>query len=195
MISMSTFESFIRDYGYWALLVGTFLEGETILIIGGLSARLGILELPYVMLIAFIGSFFGDQFYYYIGYLKGRELLSRHLKWKGRAEKVYKQIERYHNLIMLGFRFIYGMRIMTPFVIGTCRNIRRTRFTLLNAVGAVIWSITIAAGGYFFGYALEGVMKDIKRYELHTIIGILIIGMIIWSIRKYMEGRMGKAGK
>ena len=73
VISMSTFESFIRDYGYWALLVGTFLEGETILIIGGLSARLGILELPYVMLIAFIGSFFGDQFYYYIGYLKKEE--------------------------------------------------------------------------------------------------------------------------
>lgn len=78
MISTSTLEHLIRDYGYWALLVGTFLEGETILIIGGFSARLGLLELPYVMVIAFIGSLSGDQLSYFIGYFKGRELLFKH---------------------------------------------------------------------------------------------------------------------
>ena len=65
-------EIFVKTYGYWALLVGTFFEGETILIIGGITAHLGYLELPIVILIAFIGSFSGDQLYFFIGRMKGR---------------------------------------------------------------------------------------------------------------------------
>jgi membrane protein DedA with SNARE-associated domain len=185
MISFSTFESIIRDYGYWALLIGTFFEGETILIIAGLSAHLGLLQLPYVMLIAFIGSFSGDQLYYFIGYFKGRELLQKHLKWQRRVERVNKYIERYHNFVMLGFRFVYGMRIMTPFVIGTFKNIKTIRFFILNAIGAIIWSVSVSAGGYFFGYALEGFIKDVKHYEKLAIIIILIIGIVLWIIHLY----------
>jgi membrane protein DedA with SNARE-associated domain len=185
MISFATFESIIRDYGYWALLIGTFFEGETILIIAGLSAHLGLLQLPYVMLIAFIGSFSGDQSYYFIGYFKGRELIQKHLKWKRRVERVNKYIERYHNLVMLGFRFVYGMRIATPFVMGMSRNIKTTRFFILNAIGAVIWSVSVSAGGYFFGYALEGFMKNVKYYERLAIIIIIIMGIVLWIIHRY----------
>lgn len=185
MISFSTFESIIRDYGYWALLIGTFFEGETILIIAGLSAHLGLLQLPYVMLIAFIGSFTGDQSYYFIGYFKGRDLLQKHLKWKRRVERVNKYIERYHNFVMLGFRFVYGMRIATPFVMGMSKNIKTTRFFILNAIGAIIWSVSVSAGGYFFGYALEGFLKNVKYYEKLAIIIIIIMGIVLWIIHRY----------
>ena len=185
MISFSTLESIIRDYGYWALLIGTFFEGETILIIAGLSAHLGLLQLPYVMLIAFIGSFTGDQSYYFIGYFKGRELLQKHLKWKRRVERINKHIERYHNLVMLGFRFVYGMRIATPFVMGMSKNIKTTRFFILNAIGAIIWSVSVSAGCYFFGYALEGFLKNVKYYEKMAIIIIIIMGIVLWIIHRY----------
>jgi membrane protein DedA with SNARE-associated domain len=80
MESIKYLECLVRNYGYWALLAGTFLEGETILIIGGLLAKLGLLKLSTVMGIAFIGSFSGDQVYFYIGRFKGRELLKKHHK-------------------------------------------------------------------------------------------------------------------
>jgi membrane protein DedA with SNARE-associated domain len=185
MISFSTLESFIRDYGYWALLIGTFLEGEGILIIAGLSAHLGLLQLPYVMLVAFIGAFASDQLGYFIGYFKGRNLLQKHLKWQSRVEKVNKRIARYHNFVMLGFRFVYGMRITTPFVMGTFKNIKTIRFFILNAIGVTIWSVSVSTGGYFFGYALEGFIKDVKHYEKLAIIIILIIAIVFWIIHLY----------
>ena len=64
MLSTATLEYLILTYGYAALLIGTFFEGETILIIGGLTAHLGYLQLPLVMVIAFIGSFSGDQVFF-----------------------------------------------------------------------------------------------------------------------------------
>jgi membrane protein DedA with SNARE-associated domain len=182
-------EALVSTYGYWALLVGTFFEGETILIIGGLTAHLGYLRLPIVMLVAFIGSFSGDQFYFFAGRLKGADLLVKHPKWQKKVYKVHQLIERYHDFIMLGFRFVYGMRIMTPFVLAMNKKIRTGRFVILNAIGAAIWSVIIAGGGYLFGNALEIVIRDIKHYQLGVIFIISIAGLVFWIIRKYRESR------
>jgi membrane protein DedA with SNARE-associated domain len=189
MESIKYLECLVRTYGYWALLAGTFLEGETILIIGGLLAKLGLLKLSTVMVIAFIGSFSGDQLYFYIGRFKGRELLKKHHKWEKRVDKIHKILERYHDLIMLGFRFVYGMRIMTPFVLGMSKQIKAIRFSILNAMGAVLWSVAISAGGYFFGYALEGFIKDVKKYEIHAVLAIFVIGAALWIVHKCIEKR------
>jgi membrane protein DedA with SNARE-associated domain len=188
IISTALLEDLIKTYGYWALLVGTFLEGETILVIGGFVAYLGYLKLSLVMLIAFIGSFSGDQFYFFIGRLKGPSLLVKYPKLDSRVDKINRAIERYHDLIMLGFRFIYGMRIMTPFVMGLNPKIRTGRFVFLNAIGAVIWSVAISTGGYLFGTAIEVLMKDIRKYEVVAILVIAAIGAAAWFFHKTAKG-------
>jgi len=182
-------ESLVKTYGYWALLVGTFFEGETILIIGGITAHLGYLDLPKVMMIAFIGSFTGDQVYFFIGRLKGRDLVTRHPKWQTRVDKIHRLLKRYHDFIMFGFRFIYGMRIMTPFVFGMSRNIKTLRFVVFNALGAVVWSIVISGGGYLFGYAIGGVIKDIRHYQLEVILVVSAVGIILWGVHAVRERR------
>jgi len=187
MLSPVTLEYLIRTYGYVALLIGTFFEGETILIIGGLAAHLGYLKLPFVMAVAFIGSFSGDQVFFFIGRTRGRDLIARHPRWCGRVEKIHVILERYHDLIMLGFRFVYGIRILTPIVIGINRQIKASRFIILNAIGAVLWAVLVSGGGYLFGTALEVVMKDIKRYQIEVIFGTLLIGGISWIVHRLRE--------
>jgi membrane protein DedA with SNARE-associated domain len=185
MISTEILEYLIRTYGYWALLAGTFFEGETILMLGGLIAKLGYLDLSLVMVVAFIGSFSGDQFYFLVGRLKGAELLARHPKWHGRVAKVHCYCERYQDLIMLGFRFVYGIRIMTPFVLAMSPKIKTGRFIIFNAIGAALWSAVVAGGGYLFGHALELVLNDIKHYEVWIMIGASAIGLVIWLLHLY----------
>jgi len=184
IISTALLEDLIKTYGYWAMLIGTFLEGETILIIGGFVAYLGYLKLSLVMLIAFVGSFSGDQLYFFIGRLKGPSLLIKYPKLDSRVDKINRAIERYHDLIMLGFRFIYGMRIMTPFVMGLNPKVRTERFVFLNAIGAVIWSVVISTGGYLFGTAIEVLMKDIRKYEVVAILVIAAVGVAAWFFHK-----------
>ena len=57
-------EFLIGNNGYFVLLIGTFLEGETILILAGLAAHLGYLYLPWVIVVAFIGTLSGDQLFF-----------------------------------------------------------------------------------------------------------------------------------
>jgi membrane protein DedA with SNARE-associated domain len=187
VISTETLEHLIRSYGYWALLVGTFFEGETILMLGGLAAQLGYLDLPWVMAVAFVGSFSGDQLYFFVGRVKGQDLLSKHPAWQDRAEKVHHFLKRYHDLIMLGFRFVYGIRIMTPFVLAMNHRIKTGRFVVFNAIGAVLWSVAVSAGGFLFGRALEGVLKDIRRYQIEIILFVIAAGSLLWGIHKYRD--------
>ena len=61
----------LQTYGYWALLIGTFLEGETIVIIAGLLAQQGYLEPWLIALCAFVGSCSSDQIMFALGRWKG----------------------------------------------------------------------------------------------------------------------------
>lgn len=70
-------QQIITDYGYISVLIGTFLEGETILIVAGFMAHRDYLELPLVILSAFVGTLAGDQLYFYIGRIKGKAFLEK----------------------------------------------------------------------------------------------------------------------
>jgi membrane protein DedA with SNARE-associated domain len=171
----------LTHLGYLAVLIGTFFEGEAILILGGLAAHQGYLSLPGVMVCAFIGSLTGDQVAFFIGRRKGRAYIEKRSSWRARAERVTVLLERYQTIVTLGFRFIYGMRILVPLIAGASQ-MKAARFTALNAIGAFVWAIAVSAGGYFFGMTLKAVMGDIKRYEL-MILGIgLAIGLIVWFL-------------
>ena len=61
----------VREFGYLAVFIGTFLEGETILVVAGFAAYEAYLELPLVIVTAFFGSLFGDQLYFFIGRYQG----------------------------------------------------------------------------------------------------------------------------
>ena len=67
---MSELESFVQNYGYGALFLGTLLEGETVLILAGLMAHMGLMKLPLVVLVALLGSVLGDQFYFFLGIIR-----------------------------------------------------------------------------------------------------------------------------
>ncbi len=172
-------EEFIQNYGYLAIFIGTFFEGETILVVGGILAQQGLLELPFVALAAFVGSFSGDQLFFQIGRIKGKALLEKRPSWKARAEKINDLLERYRDWIVLSFRFFYGLRNPTPFVIGMS-SISTIRFMTLNGIGAFVWAFTISTLGYVFGNAMEAFMEDMKHYMVFVIVGIFTIAGLVW---------------
>lgn len=169
----------IRNYGYLAILIGTFLEGETILLLGGLAAHMGFLELQWVIAAALAGSFSGDQLYFYIGRHYGPRIIARRVSWQESAAKVYRHLHRHQNLLILSFRFFYGLRNVTPFVVGAA-HISRLRFFALNLIGAVIWAMVFGMGAYFSGEAFRLILSDYRHYELYLLLGLALAAFLLW---------------
>ncbi|HYA21364.1 MAG TPA: DedA family protein [Burkholderiales bacterium] len=178
---MTTLQSLIENYGYFAIFVGTFLEGETVLVLAGFAAQSGYLTLPLVMLVGFCGGTFGDQLYFFLGRLHGHRILQRFPKLQTRARIVDALLAHYHTPLIIAIRFLYGLRIAGPIVIGM-GSVRSLKFVLLNMLGAALWAVLIAGAGYLFGDMLELVLADVKHYEGIILGVIVLIGIAIWII-------------
>jgi membrane protein DedA with SNARE-associated domain len=194
------YEHLISDYGYFVILIWTFIEGETIVILAGVAAHLGYLELPWVIASALGGSFIGDQVWYYLGRHWGPKIIARRLSWEEGAEKVYAHLRRHQYWLILTFRFYYGLRNVTPFVVGSA-HIPRLRFFALNLVGAVVWATVFSSAGYLFGEAFARLVDHYHRYALYLLGGMALVGGAIWfatlvrNRRHAMRHREAKASK
>ncbi len=184
-------EELIANYGYLAILIITFIEGETIVILAGVAAHLGLLEVQWVILSAIAGSFSGDQLWYYVGRHWGPKIIAKRLSWQEGAQKVYKHLHRHQYWLILSFRFYYGLRNVTPFVVGSAR-IPRLRFFTLNLIGAIVWAVVFTFAGYLFGEAFRLFIQDYHRYAIYVLGSLVAIGIAIWLTTLVIHRRKAK---
>lgn len=173
------FEILVRDYGYAAIVLITFFEGESIVLLAGAAAHFGLLQMPWIVLSALAGSCAGDQLWYYLGRRWGPRIIARRRSWQERAERVYRHLRRHQNWLILSFRYYYGLRSVTPFAIGSAQ-VPRLRFFLLNFAGAVLWAFSFTYAGYFLGEASQHAFEDFTRYGLCLLGTLLAFGIALW---------------
>ncbi|MDZ7264675.1 MAG: DedA family protein [candidate division KSB1 bacterium] len=176
-------ELFIEQYGYLALFVGTIVEGETVVVLAGFAAARGYLHWYLVILIAFLGTTLTDHSLFFLGRCYGQNLLAKRLNWKNQIDRIHRYLQRYQNYAILGFRFLYGMRMIAAFAIGTSK-IEIHRFCLLNIFSSLLWAAIYASGGYMFGQALAALLGDIQRYQFKFMMGIIIMALSLWIYRR-----------
>ncbi len=181
-------ESLLTTYGYPFLVIGTFLEGEAILVMAGVIAHIGYLSLGWVIVCGFVGSVLGDQLFFILGRRRGRAILARRPGWQARTEIVLQKLERHQTPLLLGFRFMYGLRTITPFAIGLT-NISYARFAVFNVIGAAIWASAVTMAGYYFGQAIEAVLGSVKKYEAEVLAGMLAAALLFWLVHFFIARR------
>lgn len=174
----------VADYGYAALFIGALLEGETLLILAGFAAHQGHLQLHWVIGIALLGGFLGDQIYFWLGRRHGGWVLSHFPQLAPVFERTNSLIERYHEVLIVGVRFLYGLRTVGPMAFGMSA-VPAWRFVLFNALGATIWAAGIGGAGYLFGQAMELWLHDLKRIEEVLLSAILFGGVAFWGWRRW----------
>lgn len=174
-------EELIATYGYPAIMLGTFFEGETIVLVAGYLASRDYLVLQWAIVFAFLGSWAGDSLYFFIGRRWGDKLLARRPQWRPAAERALDLLHRYHAVFILSFRFLYGLRTVSPFVIGMSK-VPTLRFLMLNFIASVIWASIFTTAGYLLGTALESVLSEVKHYELIVLGAIVTVGIVVWLV-------------
>jgi membrane protein DedA with SNARE-associated domain len=179
----------IPTHGYWLAFVGALLEGETVLTLAGLAAHRGYLSFPLLVALGALGGFAGDQ----VGFLVGRQLGDRVADRFPRLAPVMARaralVERYPHLAVVAVRFVYGMRIAGPIVIGTSR-LHWATFAALNAAGALLWSACWVSAGYLAGSAIEAALGHLKHVE-HLLFGAAALVAVAASVWLHLRRRRG----
>jgi len=173
----------MATYGYLAVFLGTFLEGETILLLGGYAAHRGHLSLPLVMVVAFAGSLLGDQTMFWMGHRYGRRILARWPGLEPRVARVRPLLDRFGNVFALIFRFFYGLRNVTPLAMAI-GGFSPSRFLVLNLLGAAGWAAVVSTLGYAFGEAAEAALPHTHHYQLVGLVAVIFAVVIFMIVRR-----------
>jgi membrane protein DedA with SNARE-associated domain len=183
-----TLKSLVADYGYLAIFIGCFLEGETILVLGGFAAYSGYLDLGWVMVSGFTGSFLGDQLYYFVARKWGNKVLNRFPSWRAGIARALRLLEKYDVAFILSFRFIYGVRSVSSVAIGLS-SVPPHRFLPYNCIAAAVWAVCVAGLGYVFGEAINLILEKVANYEMYFFGGLAFIGLSIWATHRIRRNR------
>lgn len=104
------------------------VPSETLVIIGGVSAGLGNLWVPIVIVVAASGAFIGDNMSYLIGREASDWVMRRQTRTEKGAARMTKIVEQVHErggLLLITARFIPGGRTALTLSCGVTRQPRR----------------------------------------------------------------------
>src|SRR5579859_1412679 len=181
-------ELLLQKFGYLAVFVGTFLEGETILVMAGFFAERGYLQILLVMACAFAGAYCGHVFWFWLGRTQGVRLLDRFPKMKKHFGRGIRIFERYGAPAIFITQWLYGLRVTCAVIIGISR-ISVWKFLLLEAITCVVWGAIISAAGYYFGRAVEHILGRAAHIEKWGLLSLVVVGVGTWLYHQWKERR------
>lgn len=163
------------------------VPSETLVIIGGVSAGLGNLWIPLVIVVAAAGAFIGDN----ASYLLGREASDWVMRRQTRTEKgtkrmaaIVEQVHERGGLLLITARFIPGGRTALTLSCGVTRQPRKW-FVGWAAVAAIIWGHYAALLGFIGGKSFEDdhtlafIIAFVSAFSI-----TLLIELIRWVLKR-----------
>lgn len=177
-------ESLITRFGLAAIFLGAGFEGETSVVTGGLLAHQNLLPLVGTGIAAATGSFAADQLFFFVGRRYRDTARIRRMTAKPAFAKALAAFDRHPTAFILGFRFLYGLRTISPVAIGTSQVPART-FVILNAISATVWATLFTAVGYLFGDRVLALLgghhsKLVGIAILAGVVALVFLALRLW---------------
>jgi membrane protein DedA with SNARE-associated domain len=188
-----TIDTLIAHYGFAAIFLGAGVEGETSVVAGGVLAHRGLLPLWSAGLAAATGSFFADQLFFAAGrYFRDNPRVKK-MEQRPAFAKALIMLEHPPVLFIMGFRFLYGLRTISPMAVGTSQ-VRARTFLLLNGLAAIMWGALFTGIGYGFGGGIERLLGNnvsvSSLLPIVTVVVVLLFGIaqaVRWLHHRYAD--------
>jgi membrane protein DedA with SNARE-associated domain len=165
-------------------------------LLAGFAAAQGALNAPLLIVAAGIGSFAGDQCYFWIGRHFGLRLMARRPDWRHRVDAALGWLKRWDAGFILTFRFIYGVRNFSSFALGIS-GINWKRFLALNFLAAMLWAATFVGLGFLCGASVEHMMgrlaHEVGIILLALFVALLAGGHLLHKLRRSRRRRLAGA--
>ncbi|WP_020601107.1 DedA family protein [Spirosoma panaciterrae] len=158
------FQELMLTYGYPMLFLGVLLESEAFLLVGVYLAQQGYFSLPVVIGLAALSSFCITQLFFLLGNRYGSTFISKRPRWQLRYNRIEQLMNRYGTGLVVGFRALYGLRGAIPAAVGLA-GFSSARFMFYNALGALVWAITVAFIGNNLTHGLHHLYTSLTPSE------------------------------
>jgi membrane-associated protein len=176
----------VKDFGYLGIFItlflesgvffGFFLPGDSLLFTAGLLASQHYLNVVGVILISVAAAILGNNVGYYTGKRFGRSLFKKDSSFwfsPKRLDEANQFFAKEGPQSLVLARFIPAGRTFIPIAAGAAK-MKYNRFLLFNALGGLLWGISLPILGYTLGRSVP----NIDKYLLPVIFGVIVLSAL-----------------
>jgi membrane-associated protein len=196
-------DDLVRTGGYIALtlivfaetglLIGFFLPGDSLLVTAGVVSALdGTLNIWILSGLLVAAAIIGDAVGYWIGLQLGPRLFNKSDSFffnKNHIVRTQKFYDKHGPKTIVLARFVPIVRTFAPTIAGVA-GMEYRKFFIYNAVGGVVWVMSMLHGGYWLGRVVPNIEKHI-----HIVILIVIVLSLLPILYEWMASRKGHDAK
>lgn len=176
------------------LAVGFFLPGDSLLVVAGLFAAAGKLQVGLVMLAFFLGSVIGDSTGYWTGRAMGKTLFNRESSFifkPSRVEKAKHFFEKYGVKTVILARFVPIVRTFAPLVVGAA-EMPYSKFLTFSVIGGALWISSMVLAGYFLGGVIETALGIKLEDHIEKVVIVVVFLSLLPPIIEFLKHKFGK---
>ena len=176
------------------LAVGFFLPGDSLLVVSGLFAAAGKLNVYLVMLAFFLGSVIGDSTGYWTGRFMGKTLFNRESSFifkPSRVEKAKHFFEKYGVKTVVLARFVPIVRTFAPLVVGAA-EMPYPKFLMYSVIGGALWISSMVLAGYFLGGVIESALGIKLEDHIEKVVIVVVAISLLPPIIEFFKHRSAK---
>lgn len=158
-------------------MVGFFIPGETAVVVGGVLAGLGRVDLALMAGVVVVCAIAGDS----VGFEVGRRfgpwlMLRRPLAGRSGVQRTMDLLERYGGPGVFLGRFVAFARAIIPGLAGMS-GLRYPIFLFFNALGGLIWGVGYTLLGYVVGVSFEHVLTTVGLWSLAVVGAVVLVAI------------------
>jgi membrane protein DedA with SNARE-associated domain len=177
---------FLATLGENTALLGLFLPGNSLALLGAVYARLGTLNLGWLIVLASLGTVVG----YHLDYLLGRFVLAnvagrwsasrlgRRIRLAGRLRLARRLIAKHGGKAILMSHLFGQLRSFVALSAGMTR-MKYWRFLGYELLAAVLWNTAFCLLGYLLAAEIEQLQMLIERAGW-VLLGVLVLLFLAW---------------
>jgi membrane-associated protein len=177
------------------LAVGFFLPGDSLLVVAGLFAATGKLNLAVLLSTLFVAAVIGDAVGYYTGLRLGPRLFKRQkslLFRPSHLQKAHAFYEKYGGKTIIIARFVPIVRTFAPIVAGAAKMPYR-RFVVFNVIGGFLWVFSMLLSGYFLGNILKSKLGIDLDEHIEWVVIVVVALSLLPAVIEFLKSRREKA--
>lgn len=176
------------------LAVGFFLPGDSLLVVAGLFAAAGKLNVLILLTTLFVAAVVGDAVGYYSGLKLGPRIFSRQKSMIFRPshlQKAQEFYEKYGGKTIIIARFVPIVRTFAPIVAGAAQMPYR-QFVFFNLLGGFLWVFSMILAGYFLGSVVESAFGIRLEDHIEKVVIVVVALSLLPPIFEYLKARREK---
>ena len=188
------FGLFFVIFAETGLAVGFFLPGDSLLVVSGLFAAAGKLNVVLVMLAFFLGSVIGDNTGYWTGRAMGKTLFNREssrIFKPSRVQKAHDFFEKYGVKTVVLARFVPIVRTFAPMVVGAAQMPYPT-FLMYSVIGGLLWIGSMVLAGYYLGGVIENAFNIKLEDHIEKVVIVVVALSLAPPLIEVLRHRYGK---